>query len=123
MSAIREAATQQVDGEPADVTGRRLLASFCCAAFVLLAMAVEVLSGQAANSPGEAKFQPFAPLGWPAPVRVLWWLLVATAAAGHRVLLYGLHGARQRLSAALLAAPFVVFAVGIALGADWATWH
>jgi hypothetical protein len=52
-----------------------------------------------------------------------WWLLVAGAAAGHRTLLQGTRGARPRVMAGLAASPFVVFAAGVAVGAEWATWH
>ena len=54
---------------------------------------------------------------------MVWWLVVAGAALGFRVALHRL-GFRQR--AATVAAsvvPFVVFAAGVAVGADWSTWH
>lgn len=64
-----------------------------------------------------------APLAWPQPVRVAWWLAVATAMLVFRVLL-GRAGFPQRRSVVVLStAPFVIFAAGIAIGADWATWH
>jgi hypothetical protein len=54
---------------------------------------------------------------------VLWWLVVAAAALGYRLSMHRL-GIRQRpLVVALSVAPFVAFAAGIALSADWATWH
>jgi len=97
--------------------------SVACAVFVLAAVAVEVVSGQAANSPGPAGVGRLVPLGWPAAARVAWWLLVAAAAAGHRVLLDRLDGRRRWMVPFLLAAPFMVFAGGIGAGASWSTWH
>ncbi len=51
-----------------------------CAAFVLFAVVLEVLSGQAANSKNPGWAYRLVPLAWPPPARVLWWLLVAVAA-------------------------------------------
>lgn len=94
-----------------------------CAVFVLLAVAGEVVSGQAANSENPSWVYGLLPLTWPEPARVAWWLLVAAAAAAHRVLLVRAGFARGRWLGWLLAAPFVVFAGGIAAGASWSTWH
>ncbi|GAC1610150.1 MAG: hypothetical protein NVS3B26_15380 [Mycobacteriales bacterium] len=94
-----------------------------CAALVLLAVGLEFASGQAANSPEDARYANFVPLGWPQPVRVLWWLLIAGAAASHRLLLDTRLGVRRRVLAALAATPFALFALGIAFGASWSTWH
>lgn len=94
-----------------------------CAAFVGLAVVLEVVSGRAANSPVPAWADEVAPLGWARPLRVVWWLVVATAALGFRAALHRL-GFRQRPVVVVLSvAPFMVFAAGVALGADWATWH
>lgn len=90
---------------------------------VLGAVALEMLSGRAANSPEDAALQPFVPLGWPQPARVLWWLTVAVAAADHRLLLDTGSGLRRQLIAIAAAAPFTVFATGIAFGTSWSTWH
>lgn len=94
-----------------------------CAALVLLAVGLEFASGQAANSPEDARYATLVPLGWPQPVRVLWWLLVAGAAASHRLLLDTRVSVRRRLLAALAATPFALFALGIAFSASWSTWH
>jgi hypothetical protein len=107
----------------AELTGRRLLLSLALAAAVLLAVALEGLSGQAANSPGEAAYAPYVPLGWPQPVRALWWLAVGGAAASHRLLLDTRPGRRRLLLAAVAALPFVVFAGGVAAEASWTAWH
>ena len=109
--------------EPAELSGRRLAAAVGCALLVLGAVGLELVSGQAANSPSEAAYQPFVPLGWPAPARVAWWMLIAGAAATHRLLLDTLTGRARQVTAIAAAAPFAVFATGIAFGSSWSTWH
>jgi hypothetical protein len=106
-----------------ELTGRRLAASVGCALLVLGAVALELLSGQAANSPDDAVLQPFVPLSWPQPARVLWWLTIAGAAACHRLFLDTGTGLRRQLVALAAAAPFAVFAAGIAFSTGWSAWH
>lgn len=91
--------------------------------FVLLAVALEVAGGQLANTPVPAWTERLAPIAWPAPARVVWWLAVAAAAAAYRYgeRVAGIH--RNPLVVALSVLPFVVFAAGVAAGADFATWH
>ncbi|MGH9137707.1 MAG: hypothetical protein ACRD0G_11755 [Acidimicrobiales bacterium] len=92
-------------------------------AFVLAAVALEVLSGQYANSAVPAWADDAVPLAWPAPLRVLWWLSVAAAAGGFRWSLHRIGLRPNPVVTVLTVGPFVVFAAGIAAGADWATWH
>lgn len=93
------------------------------AAVVLLAVALEVVAGSAANSPAPSWVVRVVPLAWPQPLRVVWWLVVAAAALAFRLCLRRL-GFRQRSWIIVASvAPFAVFAAGIAFGADWATWH
>ncbi len=90
--------------------------------FTMGAVILEVVSSSYANSsvPGWAHW---VPLAWPQPLRVARWLAVATGAAGFRWSL-GQVGLRpSRVVTALTVGPFVVFAAGIGVGADWATWH
>lgn len=99
-----------------------LLAVAASIAFVLLAIVLELVGGSFANSPVPA-WAHVAPIAWPTGLRVLWWLAVAAAAGLFRL---GLHrlGHRQRPVIVVASiAPFLVFASGIAAGADWATWH
>lgn len=108
--------------EPAH-PGRWLLAAAACAVFVVAAVVVEMVAGAAT-----ATFEPpwvlrWVPLAWPQPVRVLWWLLVAGAAGGHRWLLDRSAGRQRWWLVALYAAPFAAFAGGVAAGAQWATFH
>ncbi len=51
-----------------------------CAAFVLFAVVLEVVSGQAANSENPGWVYGLVPLTCSPPARVTWWLLVAAAA-------------------------------------------
>ena len=104
-------------------SGRRAAAAMGCAALVLLAVALELASGQAANSPEDARWGPFVPLRWPQPVRVGWWVLIAAAAATHRLLLDERSSWRRRFLAAVAATPFAVFATSVAFGTSWSTWH
>lgn len=106
-----------------ELTSRRLAASLGCAILVLGAVALELLAGQAANSPEDATVQVFVPLSWPQPVRVLWWLTVAAAAAGHRLFLDTRTGLRRALIAIAAATPFAVFAAGVAFSTAWSAWH
>lgn len=103
---------------------RGLLAGLGCAGFVLLAVVLEAVAGQAANSPEPGWAAGLVPLTWPQPLCVLWWLLVGAAAAGHR---YSFARAgivpHRSLPPLVYAAPFVLFAAGVAAGASWATWH
>ncbi|MGH3443174.1 MAG: hypothetical protein ACRDUY_14260 [Nitriliruptorales bacterium] len=91
--------------------------------FALAAVALEVVGSAWANSPAPEAVAALVPLAWPPPARVAWWLAVAGATglfhlgmarAGHR---------RRPVVAGLTVALFTAFAVGIALGAEWATWH
>lgn len=63
------------------------------------------------------------PSGWPTALRVAWWL---AATAGVFVANRGLArvtGRPRRLATGVAVLPFLVFALGIATGAEWATWH
>lgn len=88
-------------------------------AFNAGAVILEVISGQYANSavPGWARW---VPLAWPQPLRVLWWLAVA---AGFRWSLQRIGLRPSRVVTVCTVVPFLAFAAGIGLGADWATWH
>lgn len=94
-----------------------------CGAFVVVAVVAEVVAGEYAFTPVPAWAERVFPLTWPQPVRIGWWLAVAAAALGYRVILHRI-GIRQRPWVVVLSvAPFLVFAGGIATGAWWATWH
>lgn len=90
--------------------------------FVSAAIVLEVLAGEgAASSTSGAPW--FVPLTWPQSVRVAWWLAVAGSAAAFRVSLRRLGLPARRAADVATVAPFLIFAGGIAFGADWATWH
>ena len=109
------------DREQASV--RAGLGTLGCALFVFGAIAAEVVGGMYANSPVPAWTERAFPISWPQPVRVAWWLAVGGAALGYRVILHRI-GIRQRTwVVAVSVVPFVVFAGGVAAGANWATWH
>lgn len=102
---------------------RAVLAAAGCAVFVFAAVAVEVLAGTAANSPAPRWADGLVPLAWPPVARVVWWLVVAAAALAYRLALARIGLRPNSVVTGLLVAPFVAFALGIAVGAEWATWH
>lgn len=115
-------------GEPGRVRddARRdgaLIGAFLAGGFVLLAVALEVVGGLGANSPVPAWADRVVPLAWPQPVRVAWWLVVASAAGAYRSALGRAGFPQRRTVTALSVVPFVVFAFGVATGSEWATWH
>ncbi|GAC1605017.1 MAG: hypothetical protein NVS3B21_34440 [Acidimicrobiales bacterium] len=110
-------AEQQSSGVQAGV------AALGCAAFVVGALAAEVVGGLGANSPVPSEAERAFPISWPQPVRVVWWLAVSAAALGYRVMMGRLGIPQRRGVVAASVLPFVIFATGIAAGADWATWH
>ena len=99
------------------------LAALGCAAFVVLALVAEVVASLYADSRVPSWAVRVFPLAWPQPVRVVWWLAVAAAALGYRVMMGRLGIPQRRWVVVISVAPFVIFAAGIAIGADWATWH
>jgi hypothetical protein len=102
---------------------RSLVLALVCAGLVVAAVILEVVGGQNANSPHPAWAERVVPLAWPQPLRVLWWVGIAGAAGTYRILL-GRAGFPQRKAVTiLLIVPFLLFAAGVATGADWATWH
>jgi hypothetical protein len=65
----------------------------------------------------------FVASGWPVALRVSWWLV---AAVGVHLANRGLAratGRSRRVITGVTVVPFVAFAFGIAIGAEWATWH
>lgn len=100
-----------------------VLRALGCAAFVVVAVALEVAGGAGANSPAPAWAEVVFPIAWPQPVRVVWWLAVAAAAFGYRACLRVAGFPQWRFVTTMTVAPFVVFAAGVAAGASWATWH
>lgn len=109
---------EPVDAHPL-ITAVLVLA---CPLVVVGAVVAEVVAAQFANST-VPDFGEWFPLAWPRPARVAWWVAVSAAAGGFRL---GLHrlGMRQRpLVVGMTIAPFAIFAIGVALGADYSTWH
>ena len=108
---------------PALPAGWRAWTGLGAAAFVLSAVTLEVVGGSFANSPAPRWASAFFPITWPMPARVLWWLTVASAGLWYRMSMATLGVQQHRSVTALTVVPFVVFACGVAIGADWATWH
>ena len=102
--------------------GLWLVAMFGGAAFVVVAIVLEVVGGSFANSPVPSWAQ-IVPLTWPPAARVVWWLAVAGAAGSFRLGLHRLGMPQRPVIVLASVVPFVVFAGGIAVGAEFSTWH
>lgn len=92
-------------------------------AFALLAIGLEVWSSWGTGARVDPPMSWLVATGWPTPVRVVWW---AAATGGVLLANRGLAratGTRRRAMTVLAVAPFLAFTVGIAVGAEWATWH
>lgn len=102
--------------------GLTLLLVVGCPLLVLVAVGLEVLGGQYANSdvPGWASL---VPLSWPQAARAVWWTVVAAAAGGFRLGLARLGLPQRPLAVGLTVAPFALFALGVATGSSATTWH
>ena len=93
------------------------------ALFALLAVALELLGSAYANSPSPGWAQTAIPLAWAPGFRVVWWLAVAGGVGAYHLGRYRAEGVARPVIAVLSVGAFVGFAVGIAFGAEWATWH
>lgn len=102
--------------------GRVLLVGLACLVFVGVAVVAELTASLWANSEVPA-WAELAPIAWPQAARVAWWASVAGAALIYRRSLARVGLPQHRSVTVLTVAPFVVFAAGVAIGADWATWH
>lgn len=131
---FREVMTSDLDpGTPSDapaetvsMAGERptltLALVVVCPLLVGGAVVAEVVAAQHANS-DPVGWAAWFPLTWPVEARVAFWSVVAAAAAGFR---WGLHrlGMRQRpLVVVATVAPFALFALGVATGSSFTTWH
>lgn len=94
-----------------------------CLLFTATAIVFEIVASTAANSAAPAWVTLVVPLAWPQLLRVAWWLAVAGAALGFHISMRRLGFGQPRPIVFFSVAPFVTFALGIAAGADWATWH
>jgi hypothetical protein len=93
------------------------------AGFTLLAVALEFLGSIVGDSPSTGYPGWLVPIAWPTAVRVLWWVAAAVGAVALNRGLARATGHPRRLATVVTALPFLGFALGIALGAEWATWH
>ena len=98
------------------------MAATASALFVLGAVTLEMLAGTAANSP-LPEWAELVPATWARPARASWWLAVASAVGLYRLCLHRLGLRPNRVVTAVTLAPFLVFAVGIAIGSEWTAWH
>lgn len=112
------------EGEPAraDRPVAWVVVAAGAALFVLSAVTLEALGGAAANSPLPA-WAELVPLAWPPVARVVWWTSVAAMAGLFRLALHRLGLPQRALVVVASVVPFLAFAVAVAVGADWATWH
>lgn len=88
------------------------------------AVALEVLGSVLGDSPTSGYPGWLVTITWPTALRALWWIAAAAGAATATGEFVPFRSAAARVASALVvAAPFAAFAVGIAIGAPWATWH
>lgn len=109
--------SEEKDGFEADEEEPRRAAwpAYACALFVLFAVVVEFLGGRGGPAIGARHNRSFYPATWDDTARVFWWLLVAIVAGTYRGLADWVDNRPVRWwLAALSAAPFVLFAIGIA---------
>ena len=91
--------------------------------FVVAAVILELAAGSWSNSQVPGWADGLVPLTWPQPARFIWWTGVALAVLTFRVGLAKVGLPTRRWITALLVVPFIVFALGLALGAEWSTFH
>lgn len=88
-----------------------------------LAVALEVWGSWGVGASAEPPGSWLVASGWPTPLRVTWWLAASVGVyLANRGLARVTHRPR-RLATTVAVLPFVAFALGIATGAEWATWH
>lgn len=120
---VVEPIEQPVTPEREDATTWWALVAVASFVFIIAAVGLEVATGSSANSPVPGWTERLAPIAWPQPARVLWWLVVAGAALAFQRALERLGFRQRRVVVLLSVGPFVAFAFGVAIAADWATWH
>lgn len=97
--------------------------AFVGAGVAAVALVLEFLGSILGDAPSTSYPAWLVTVGWPTPLRVAWW---AGAAGGAAAAAFGVghaSGRPARLRPVLVASPFLLFAVGVATGASWATWH
>ncbi len=97
--------------------------ALAAAGFVLMAVVLELVASAWANSPAPVWAGRLMPLSWPTAARVVWWLAVAVATGVFHVGVARAGAKPRPVVAVVTMGMFVGFAVGIAFGAQWATWH
>lgn len=89
----------------------------------LFAVALELWGSWGTGASTSAPASWFVAAGWPTPLRVLWWTLATVGVFTANRGLAHVMGSSRRVATALAVLPFAVFTLGIALGAEWSTWH
>lgn len=103
---------------------RRAWPAYLCMLFVMIAVVAEFIGGRGGPALSTHHGRSISPSTWPDAARVIWWLLVASAAGAYRALADWVERRRPRLwLAALTGLPFFAFAVGIATNSSWASFR
>lgn len=97
--------------------------AFLGGAIALVAVVLEVWGSWGVGADPRPPLSWLVPSGWPMPVRVTWWLVAAAGTVAANRGLAVATGRPRRVATVVTALPFIAFAVGIATGAEWATWH
>jgi len=93
------------------------------AAITVLAIVLEVAGNVFAGGVTSGYPGWLVTIAWPTPLRVLWWLAAAAGSIAWNVGIARANGRSRRLVTVITATPYVAFAVGVAVGAEWSTWH
>lgn len=89
----------------------------------LLAVVLELWGSWSTGASTSAPASWFVAPGWPTPVRVVWWAIATVGVFAANRGLAHTTGSSRRVATAAAVVPFMAFTIGIALGAEWSTWH
>ena len=92
-------------------------------AVALLAVGLEVWASWRTGARVDPPLSWLVASGWPTPLRVVWWTAATVGVVMANRGLARMTGSPRRLATTLAAVPFATFTLGIAIGAEWATWH
>lgn len=92
-------------------------------AVALLAVVLELWGSWGTGATARPPASWLVASGWPTPVRVAWWVAATVGVFLANRGLARAAGRPRRLATAVAVLPFLAFSLGIAFGAEWATWH
>ncbi len=97
--------------------------AWLAALFVLAAVVGEMIAGLYTATRVPDWVYVVVPATWSPPLRAAWWLLVAATASAFRLAERRAGIRRNPLIVLGSTVPFVAFAAGAGVSAEWAAWH